>query len=260
MAIDFPFIDEGDKHKPPVIFLHAFPYHSAMWAPQRRALRDHARFIAFDARGLGTRSAQSTAYMLENTVDDLLALLDQLAIERCVLCGLSMGGYAALRAVARAPGRVRGLLLADTQAPADSDAAKLTRAAGLHALLRDGSASFAQQQIQRQLSPYTLAHKPALVAELQAMAVSSSVAGIAASLVAIATRTDQGPSLPEIRVPTCVIVGADDLVTPPSAAQSLAERIPGAKLHVLKKAGHLSNLEAEDEFNRVLLEYLAGLG
>ncbi|HEX7477124.1 MAG TPA: alpha/beta fold hydrolase [Polyangiales bacterium] len=260
MAIDFSFIDEGDRHKPAVVFLHAFPYHSAMWAPQRKALRERARFIAFDARGLGTRSTQTTAYMLEHTVDDLLSLLDQLAIEQCVLCGLSMGGYAALRAVARAPQRVRGLVLADTQAPADSDPAKLARAASLRALLRDGSAGFAQQQIQRQLSTYTLARKPALVAELQAMVVSSGVAGIAASLVAIATRTDQGPSLPEIRVPTCVIVGAEDVVTPPSAAQALAERIPGAKLHVLAKAGHLSNLEAEDEFNRALIEYLTGLG
>src|SRR3954466_5676472 len=119
MGPSFSFVDEGDKQALPVVFLPAFPYHSDMWQSQRELLVSasspegslrpgRARFISFDARGLGRRKSHTAAYMLEHSVDDLLGLLDYLSIDKCVLCGLSMGGYVALRAVARAPERVRG--------------------------------------------------------------------------------------------------------------------------------------------------------
>lgn len=259
MTPSFSFIDDGDAQAVPVVFLHAFPYHAGMWQPQRDALKGHARFIAFDAQGLGTRSKDGTAYMLENVVDDWLALLDHLGIERCVLAGLSMGGYVALRAVARAPERVRGLVLANTQAGADSDAAKLGRAEGLRVLRRVGAAAFVAAQIEKQLSPHTKATQPALAKQLTSLASGATEAGIAASLVAIATRSDHTASLRDIAVPTLVIAGADDVVTPPALLQVLAEHIPAATLHVLAGAGHLSNLEAEAEFTRLLLAFLARL-
>jgi 3-oxoadipate enol-lactonase len=257
MGPSFSFVDEGDKQALPVVFLHAFPYHSDMWQPQREALSARARFIAFDASGLGRRKSHTSAYMLEHSVDDLLAVLDHLGIEKCVLCGLSMGGYVALRAVARAPERVRGLILANTQAAADTDAARLGRAEGVRLLERDGAEAFVEQQIKRQLSPHSQATRPELIARLKELTAGANEGGIAASLVAIATRSDQSQKLKEIRVPTLVIAGADDVVTPPALAQFLAEQIPKATLHVLANAGHLTNLEAEAEFTRLLTEFLA---
>lgn len=259
MAPTFTFIDDGDAHALPVVFLHAFPYHSGMWEPQREALKGHARFIAFDAPGLGTRSANTTAYMLENVVDDLLTLLDHLRIEKCVLVGLSMGGYVALRAVARAPERVRGLVLADTQAGADSDKARLGRADGLRALHRDGPAAFVAGQIEKQLSPRSRTMSPELAGRLTALTADATEAGIAASLVAISTRADHTASLADIHVPTLVLVGGEDVVTPPPLAEVLAEKIPGATLHILAGAGHISSLETEPEFTSLLLEFLAQL-
>jgi 3-oxoadipate enol-lactonase len=256
--LEFPVVDDGGPGQLPIVFLHAFPYHSASWSEQRAVLRGRARFIAFDARGLGARP-HAGAYMLEHTVDDLFRVLDSLSLQDCVLCGISMGGYAALRAVQRAPERVRGLLLANTQAGGDTDAAKLGRAEGLRGLHKQGKRAFADAQLQRQLSPHTLQHKPELLQRLHGMISDSSVEGIAASLVAIATRTDLSSALGEIRVPTRVVVGADDKITPPSAAQALASGIPGAELHVLEQAGHLSNVEAPEAFNRVLLELVSSL-
>lgn len=252
----FPYIDEGAGEA--VLLLHAFPYHHGMWAPQRAALSGRARALAFDARGLGARGAVG-AYMLEHTVDDALAVLDHAGVERAVLCGVSMGGYAALRLAQRAPERVRGLLLADTQAAADGDAAKLARAEGLRALARDGLPAFADAQLARQLSPHSRSHSPTLVSELRALILTSSAEGVASALVAIATRTDLASHLPEIRVPTRVVVGQDDLVTPPAAAEALARAIPGASLAVLERAGHLANLEAPEAFNAELLALLAAL-
>jgi len=248
---------EGPAHLPTVVFLHAFPYHSAMWAGQCAALRHKARVVTLDARGLGPHRSPLSPYMLEHEVDDLLSVFDKLSIERAMLCGLSMGGYVALRAIERAPARICGLLLADTQAAADSDAAKLARAEGVRALMRDGVQTFAESQLKRQLSPHTLEHSAALVTELRAMIAESSVEGIAAALVAISTRTDLTPSLGKIRVPTRVIVGADDTITPPAVARAMAEQIPGADLHILENAGHLSNLEAKAAFDRLLVEHVA---
>lgn len=259
MAPTFTFIDDGDAHALPVVFLHAFPYHSGMWEPQREALRGHARFIAFDAPGLGTRSGNTTAYMLEHVVDDLLALLDHLRIERCVLVGLSMGGYVALRAVTRAPERVRGLVLANTQAGADSDKSRLGRAEGLRALARNGAAAFVAAQVEKQLSPRTRSMSPEVGARLAALASDATDAGIAASLVAIATRGDHTSTLADIGVPTIVLAGAEDVVTPPALAEVLAQNIPNAVLHVLAGAGHISNLETEPEFTATLLAFLAQL-
>jgi pimeloyl-ACP methyl ester carboxylesterase len=252
-------IDEGDREQLPVVFLHAFPYHAGMWEGQRAALRGRARFVAYDARGMGPQAVHAAPFMLEHMVDDLLALLDRRGIERCLLCGLSMGGYVALRAVERAPERVVGLMLCNTQAGSDSDEAKLGRAAGVRLLASQGLAAFGEAQLARQLSPHTVGHAPDLLARLRAQIAESSAEGVAGCLVALATRTDQHEMLASIRVPTLVVVGEHDAITPPAVARALAARIPGAALHVLPQAGHLSNLEAESAFNALLLALVAQL-
>lgn len=252
--MELRFSDEGDGL--PVLFLHAFPYHRGQWEGQRAALRKQARFLSLDARGMGADAPPPRAYMLEHMVDDALALLDQRNVEAAALCGCSMGGYVALRMAERAPERVRGLLLVDTQAAADSDEAKLARAAGLRTLAQDGKAAFATAQLKRQLSPRT---SPAIHARLTRMIEESSSEAIAAALVAIATRTDLRPSLAKIKVPARLIVGADDTITTPEIMRSLAADIAGADIHVLADAGHLPNVEAEPQFNALLLEFIAQL-
>lgn len=256
MELTGRFEDEGSADQTPVLFLHAYPYHRAMWAGQVAALRGRARILTLDARGITPGLSAGSAYLLEHLVDDALALLDARAIKSCVVCGLSMGGYIAQRLVQRAPERVRGLLLANTQSAADSNEGKLARAEGLRLLWKDKQA-FADAQLKRQLSAQTFAQRPQLVTKLREMILGASVEGLASNMVALATRTDLTQHLPEIRVPTTVVVGAHDVITTPAQARALADGIAGAKLHVLEGAGHLSNLEAEPQFNEQLLALLA---
>jgi pimeloyl-ACP methyl ester carboxylesterase len=250
------FSDQGSPEHLPVLFLHAYPYQRAMWDSQARLLSGRARFLALDARGHTPGQGPVTAYLLEHLVDDVLALLDQRGIASCAVVGLSMGGYVALRLHQRAPERVRGLLLSNTQAAADSNEGKLGRAEGLRLLWNRGKEAFAEAQLKRQLSPQTLAEKPELVARLKRMVLELSPEALSASMVALATRPDLDAHLPSIRVPTSVVVGAHDVITPPPVAQTLASAIPNAALHVLEGAGHLSNVEAESRFNELMVDFV----
>jgi len=253
------YADDGPSHHPTVLFLHAFPYHAGMWARQRAAIADVARTVALDVRGVREAGAPQ-AYMLEHLVDDALAVLDALGVERAVLCGLSMGGYVALRLAERAPGRVRALLLADTQAAIDDDAARLGRAQGVAKLASGPFAEFVDAQLKRALSPDTHEKRPAQVAEARAIIEACNPAALSAALVALATRTDTRAALSGMDVPARVLVGEHDAITPVAVARELAQQLPQASLHVLPGAGHISNLEAPDLFNALLRELVLGLG
>ncbi|MFT3927624.1 MAG: alpha/beta fold hydrolase [Myxococcales bacterium] len=251
------FDDQGNVELVPVLFLHAYPYQRTMWSPQVQALAGEARLLSLDVRGHTPGAPAPAAYMLEHLVDDALALLDQRGIERCVLCGLSMGGYIALRLYQRAPERVRGLLLSNIQAPADSNPSKEARAAGLRLLWKEGVAAFAEMQLKRQLSPTTHERAPEVVEKLRRMIVALTPEVLSASMVALATRPDLTELLPRVSVPTAVVIGEHDPITPPAAARALADGIPGATLQVLPGAGHIANLEAEPEFTSALRALLA---
>jgi pimeloyl-ACP methyl ester carboxylesterase len=250
-------VDEGPKDALPVLLLHAFPLSSAMWDEQRRALAGKARVLAFDVRGLGKSPRAAMPLMLEHVVDDALAVLDHAGVRAALVVGLSMGGYVALRAAERAPERIAGLLLCDTQAAADSDEAKLKRAAGVRTLEAKGVAAYAEGFVAGALSAETRASRPQVVARLHQLIAESSKEGIAAALVALATRTDTRRSLGAVRAKTHVVVGEHDALTTPEVARDLAAAIPGAGLSVLAGAGHLSNLEAPEAFNEALLGHLA---
>jgi pimeloyl-ACP methyl ester carboxylesterase len=250
------FVDDGGKDLMPVVFMHAFPLHGGMWNAQREAMRGKARFISFDVRGLGKSPLGRGPAMLEHFVDDLVALLDQLHVESAMLVGLSMGGYMALRAAERAPMRVRGLLLSDTQAAADSNEAKLKRAEGIRKVLSEGVAAYTEVFLRGALASRTLETRGDVVSQVKALIQESTPEGIAAGLIALATRTDATSSLAHIRVPTRVLVGEYDAITPPSVARSLTDSISGAHMHLLPGAGHLGNLENPDSFNALLLQHV----
>jgi 3-oxoadipate enol-lactonase len=247
-------VDDGGDQLP-VLFLHAFPMHGGMWHAQRDFLRGKARFISFDARGLG-KSRSRGPTMLEHLVDDALSVLDQLRVPAALLCGLSMGGYIALRLTERAPERVRGLLLCDTQAGADTDETKLKRAEGVRKLMREGVEAYAEGFMKGALSSRTLETRSDVVADVKRLILESTAEGIAGGLLALATRTDTSSSLTRIRVPTRVLVGDHDTLTPPAVAHALATAIPGANVHELHGAGHLSNLECPDAFNAFVLQHI----
>jgi 3-oxoadipate enol-lactonase len=243
----------------PVVLLHGFPLGLEMWEPQFAALEGKYRVLAYDARGHGKSGTGEGPWAFEDFVDDLLGVLDVSGIDRAVLVGLSMGGYVALRFAEREAARVRALVLADTKSDADGDAAKLKRAGALRLLRAGGAKAFAESNVRSLLAHETQKGRPELVEKVRAMIEACPAVGIGGTLVAMAGRTDTTGSLERIAVPTLVLVGEKDGLTPPSDSRALATRIPGASYMEIPGAGHLSNLENPGAFNPALLEFLAAL-
>jgi pimeloyl-ACP methyl ester carboxylesterase len=247
-----------------VVFLHAFPLHAAMWAPQLRMLPDGWAAVAPDARGFGASTpdgaeAARDAASLEEYARDLEALMDALGAPRAALCGCSMGGYAAFAALLRMPGRVSGLLLADTRATADSEAARASRVAMLDLLDREGPGAVAADMRVKLVGPTTHATRPAVVGAVDAMMRDATPAGIGFAVARILNRPDSSAALSSFRGPVCVVVGEEDALTPPAEAAVMAALAPGAALVTIPRAGHLSNLEAPEAFNAALLDWLGAV-
>lgn len=250
------YTESGKPEAPPIVFIHGFPFDHTMWQEQVALCEPSHRVITYDLRGHGKSSAGDGRYLFELFVDDLFGLLDHLKIARTILCGLSMGGYTALRAFERSPDRFNGLILCDTRSEPDSNEAKLKRAANLRTIQTDGIAAFAEGFLKAIFTPDSFKERPAVVDQIRKTILANPPEGVTGTLIALATRTDTTPILTNIKVPTLILVGDQDVVTPPTAAQAMHERIPSSRLAVIPQAGHMSNLENPTEFNLHLQDYL----
>ncbi|MGI0028756.1 MAG: alpha/beta fold hydrolase [Nitrososphaera sp.] len=246
----------------PIVLIHGFPFNSEMWKGQTQMLQDnkkHLRIITYDLRGHGKSDVGDGQYTIELFVDDFIALLDYLKLTKAILCGFSMGGYIALRAIERNPDRFSALVLCDTMSAADSTEAKLRRANTIKQIKREGVERFAEGFLKAVFAPQTFDAKPDIIDEIKRTILSNSPLGICGALLAMAGRTDTTEGLSKINVPTLILVGEHDAVTPPSAAKSMHERIPNSKLYLIDNAGHMSNLENPSVFNEHLTRFLEGI-
>lgn len=251
------YIDQGPREAMPVVLIHGFPLNHTMWAPQIAALPDKHRVIAYDIRGHGDSDVGGGQYTMDLFADDLIALLNHLKIEKAVLCGLSMGGYIALRALERNPERVSALVLCDTRSEADSDETKSKRLAAVESIKEKGVPLFAEGFVKSAFAPETFTNHPGVVKNVKGMILKNSSLGICGSLLAMAFRTDTTASLSQIKIPTLIMVGENDQLTPPIASLFMKEKIPQARMVVIPGAGHLSNLENPTVFNQRLLSFLS---
>jgi pimeloyl-ACP methyl ester carboxylesterase len=230
-----------------------------MWRGQLTALSTRHRIIAPDHRGFGETDGFREAPSIDQMADDAARLLDAIGVETTVLAGLSMGGYVALAFARRHPHRLRALILADTKAEADSPEAKVGRDK-LIAFMKDHSGGdLIELLMPKMVSASTRKEAPELVEAIRQLAAGQSPAGIIGALIALRDRPDSSTGLHRIAVPTLVIVGEDDVITPPSDADALAVKIPGAVLKRIPHAGHLSNLEQPATFNSLVAQFLATL-
>jgi 3-oxoadipate enol-lactonase len=253
---------EGSPDAPVLVLLHAFPLHGGMWSAQAKALADRWRVVVPDFRGFGESDVGQGQYAMDFFVDDLFAILDapELAIEQPVVaCGLSMGGYVLLRAVEREPKRFRALILADTKTGADNDEGKLKRFDAIRAIRQKGADAYANTFADGALGPTTKSTRPNVVKQVKDMVRSNPVAGMIGAQLAMAARTDTTAVLPKVAVPTLVVVGADDALTPPELSKQMAAKIPGARLEILPGTGHLPALEVPEAFNQALERFLDSL-
>ena len=249
----------GNVESRPIVLIHGFPFSHEMWQSQVELLRSEFRVISYDVRGHGSSAVGDGQYMLEFFVDDLIALLDHLKIDKTIVCGLSMGGYIALRSVERNPERFSAMVLCDTSPEADTNEAKLRRAANIMAVKREGVKAFAETLLKTVFAPESLRKRPDAVQTTRRSIESNSSTGICGTLLALASRTETTSSLPRMNLPTLILVGELDKLTPPSISQMMQSKLPNSELYIIPGAAHLSNLENPAEFNKHLLEFLKHL-
>jgi 3-oxoadipate enol-lactonase len=250
---------EDDGAGPPILFLHAFPLDSRMWDGQVGALRDAFRTVRFDVSGFGASDLRIEVTSMEGIAADAVRVLDARGIPSAVVVGCSMGGYAALALVRHHPARVRALVLHDTRAEADTPDAREKRVALADRVLREGLAPVVEAFLPKVLGATTRSGRPALVDRVRRWMGEAEPAAVAAALRGLALRADATGHLAEIGVPTLVVCGEEDEVTPLASSQRLADGIPGARLAVIPEAGHLSNLENPRAFDGALRAFLDDL-
>lgn len=249
------FVDQGQG--PAVLLVHGFPLDHAMWQGQVDLLSSRYRVIVPDLRGFGASGVTAGTVTMREMADDLVGLLDALQISAPVaLGGLSMGGYIAFQLLHDHPERVRGLMLCDTRAPADTAAGIAGRRETADRLLREGVAFLADAMLAKVLSPATFRDQPELVAVVRRMILRQSPVGLAAASRGMAERSDASGWLTHIDCPTLVVVGQDDAVSLPAEMASMAGAIPGTTLVEIAAAGHLSPLEQPAAVGRAMQQFL----
>ena len=221
------------------------------------ALADRGwRVIAPHFRGFDGGDGDPPAQSVDDYAGDVVDLLDALHIHEAVVGGLSMGGYVAFALLRHAARYVQGLILADTKAPADTPEGVEGRKRMIELVRQQGPAAVAEEMIPKLLGETTRRTRPEVVDRVRALATSSSAEAIAGALRALMTRPDATPQLPTIHVPTLIVVGEEDTVTPRAAAEEMHRGIAGSELVVIPAAGHLSNLEQPAAFDAALARFL----
>ena len=254
--ITVSYTDEGPENVPVIIFIHGFPFNKEMWNMQLDALSENLRVIAYDVRGHGNSYSGTDDFSIELFVKDLLSFMDALEIEKTTLCGLSMGGYIALKAIENHPYRFDQLILCDTSCKPDSYEAKEKRMKAIEGILENGVEKFADDGIMNFFAQESLITKKDMIAEVREIMVHTTEKSIIKTLLALSKRKETCSILSEIKVPVLILVGEEDKITPPEAAQFMHKEIKGSVLSIIKHAGHLSNLENPGQFNEQLIKFL----
>lgn len=239
----------------PWVFLHGFPLTRKLWEPQHALARD-ARLVLPDLRGFGA-SPRDGPHTMEAMAQDVLALCDRAGAARFGVVGLSMGGYVALQLHRLAVHRVAALVLADTQANADTPDAR----AGRETLARKvegegGMPALLDAFLPKLLSPEGQRNEH-LVSRVKGLVLSNEPEPMAAALRGMGARPDMAQHLRTIACPVLALVGELDAVTPPEKAYAIDQAVVRGRVAVLQGAGHLSNLERPDAFNQALRGFMA---
>jgi 3-oxoadipate enol-lactonase len=243
----------------PIVFIHGHGFESSSWQQQLDYFGRAYRAVAYDVRGHGLTDVATSGYTMSELAVDLAALLDVLEVERAVLCGLSMGGMIAMQVAVDFPSRVAGLVLADTALATGKMPAEqvLDR---LRAIYADGLAKLADDVGTRYYAKRFREEKPDFWSWWRERFLQNDLAGLTGCFLAMWDRPDIAGRLEVLGIPSLVIVGEEDQVTPPEAARRIAETIQGAALVVLPETGHIANEERPHEFNRVVTEFLDRVG
>jgi 3-oxoadipate enol-lactonase len=256
---DISYIDRGAGT--PTLLVHGFPLDHTMWNAQIEALANVARVIAPDLRGFGQSPLGDVdperGISMEQYADELVELLDVLGIsEPIILAGFSMGGYIAWQFVRKYPGRLKALIQSDTRAVADTDEARAGRLKMAENVAAWGSERVAEMMGPKLFSARGFEMKPQLMAELRRVVAKTPPAAIAAAQRGLAARPDVSADLPNIQVPTLIVVGEQDAISSAAEMRTIAASIPRAQLVEIPHAGHMTTIENPTAVNEALAAFV----
>jgi pimeloyl-ACP methyl ester carboxylesterase len=256
---ELAYLDRGSG--PTILLVHGFPLDHTMWSAQIDGLAASYRVIAPDLRGFGQSSLGNAdlhdGISMERYADDLAELLDALAIEEpVVLAGFSMGGYVAWQFVRQHSSRLWALIQCDTRAAADSDEARAGRLKMAENVAEWGSSRVADMMEPKLFAPQTFETKLAIVASVRRVMELTSPTAIAAAQRGMASRPDVSSLLSTISIPTLLIGGAHDAISPPDEMRSIAAAIPGAEFIEIPAAGHMTTMENPEAVNVAFAKFL----
>jgi pimeloyl-ACP methyl ester carboxylesterase len=257
---ELAYIDRGSGTL--VLLIHGFPLDHTMWDAQIDALSQHFRVIAPDLRGFGQSSTRfgkpDLTILMEEYAEDLTELLEDIVVTKpVVLVGFSMGGYIAWQFMRKYPHFVQALVQCDTKAAADTDEARAGRIKMADNVAEWGSGRVAEMMGPKLFAPETFEAKPNLVAAVRHVVEKTRPVAIAAAQRGMARRPDMTNFLPTINVPTLILCGAQDAISPPTEMQAIAAAIPGARYVEIPNAGHMTTMENPEAVNDALQAFIA---
>lgn len=234
-----------------ILWIHGFPLSPAIFDDQRAIAG--VRHLVPALPGFDGTQAPDGEWSIDDYARHVLAELDRHGIERATFAGLSMGGYIAFAALRLAKDRVKRLILIDTRETPDDEEGRKGRFATIEKVRAEGTAPVVESMLPKML---TAAAPAATTQRVREIMESASPDGVIAALRAMAGRSDASPMLPGIDVPTLILVGEADPITPPKDAERMAAAIPGARLVRIPEAAHLSNMEQPEQFNRAVADFM----
>ncbi|MDD4993892.1 MAG: alpha/beta fold hydrolase [Paludibacter sp.] len=253
------YTDHGSEQSPVIIFIHGFPLNKTMWDNQVNALKEDYRVISYDIRGHGESDIGTDDFSIELFVTDLLHLMEELKIEKASLCGLSMGGYIALLAIEKYPERFDALVLCDTNCIADPPQVKQKRLDTIQQIKSFGVERYVNNSIENLFAPQSFSGNIPAISDVKEMILNTTELSLSKTLLALSQRKETCSKLSEITLPVHFVVGEEDKITPPKAAEVMQQKIKNSTMHIISHAGHLSNLESPDEFNEQLKTFFAAV-
>ena len=253
--IDLAIVDRGSG--PTLLFVHGYPLDHRMWYAQIEPFSQRCRIVAPDLRGFGLSDVTEGKVTMEQMADDLAALLDTLKLDEPIIyCGLSMGGYIAWEFCRKYGSRLRGLILCDTRAAADTPEAAAVRLVMADRVIAEGPQPLVDVMMPKLFAEKTVKSQPRVVESLREVMMATDPKAIAATGRGMAERRDATEMLGQIDCTTLVLVGQHDALTPPEEMEKIAEGIPNSRFVTIPDAGHMSPMEKPADVNAAITAFL----
>ncbi len=240
----------------PVVLLHPFPAHREFWLPLGKFLSSRYQLILPDLRGHGESTLGEGPATMQKHAADIARVMDAAGVDRAPLIGVSIGGYAIFEFWRRFRDRVNALVLSNTKAFADNPEARAARLEAANDVLQRGTGPFFEGMLQKLMGETTRRSRPDLVEGAHRLMRKMSAEDVAGVQRGMAERPDSVSTLKTIDVPTLIVTGDEDIMTGVAEAEAMRQRIAGAQMKVVAKAGHYSPWEQPEEVGKLLRQFL----